>query len=242
MAENFGLVRKSMRPKLVRKSYFTPEGKVALMFLKIQQLQDILAEQWKPYMQNLDTMYTDATCYESEMMYPTDLMNAPCRGAMMCDWFLSFRSIFLMGVPSLNSLMIALRESLFFLPYLCGFIFLFHKDTLVNSKQPSWRRLQLALVQLRYVVHLKVIQMVHFKLSQTVHFIPLWLVHFDVIRVVHPFRCYQLCDPALHGLQINSPWVKYCWYFSGQFLAITSTCDIRHKQGVFFLISKTNSR
>ena len=24
------------------------------------------------YMQNLDTMYTDATCYESEMRYPTD--------------------------------------------------------------------------------------------------------------------------------------------------------------------------
>ena len=124
MAENFGLVSKSLRPKLGRKSYFTPEGKVALMFLKmytglscpklmeqlngnihyqmfcdviidpahpltnykllddimlelagklkIQQLQDILAEQWKPYMQNLDTMYTDATCYESEMRYPTD--------------------------------------------------------------------------------------------------------------------------------------------------------------------------
>ena len=52
MAENFGLVSKSLRPKLGRKSYFTPEGKVALMFLK---------------------MYTDATCYESEMMYPTDL-------------------------------------------------------------------------------------------------------------------------------------------------------------------------
>lgn len=124
MAENFGLVSKSMRPKLGRKSYFTPEGKVALMFLKmytglsspklmeqlngnihyqmfcdviidpirpltnykllddiilelssklkIQQQQDILAEMWKPYMQNLDTMYTDATCYESEMRYPTD--------------------------------------------------------------------------------------------------------------------------------------------------------------------------
>ena len=27
MAENFGLVRKSMRPKLGRKSFFTPEGK-----------------------------------------------------------------------------------------------------------------------------------------------------------------------------------------------------------------------
>ena len=35
MAENFGLVSKSMRPKLGRKSYFTHEGKVALMFLKM---------------------------------------------------------------------------------------------------------------------------------------------------------------------------------------------------------------
>ena len=124
MAENFGHVNKSMMPKRGRKSYFTPEGKVALMFLKmytqlsapklmeqlngnihyqifcdiyinperpltnykliddivselagslkIQQLQDILARAWKPYMKNLDTMYTDATCYESEMRYPTD--------------------------------------------------------------------------------------------------------------------------------------------------------------------------
>ena len=31
MAESFGLVRKSMTPKRGRKSYFTPEGKVALM-------------------------------------------------------------------------------------------------------------------------------------------------------------------------------------------------------------------
>ena len=124
MAENFGLVSKRMRPRLGRKAFFTPEGKVALMFLKmytglscpklmeqlngnihyqllcdviidptrpltnykpldgimlelaaklkIQQLQDILAEKWKPHMQSLDTMYTDATCYESEMRYPTD--------------------------------------------------------------------------------------------------------------------------------------------------------------------------
>ncbi len=35
-------------------------------------MQDILAERSKPYMQNLDTLYTDATCYESEMRYPTD--------------------------------------------------------------------------------------------------------------------------------------------------------------------------
>lgn len=124
MAETFGLVNKSLQPKRGRKSYFTPEGKVALMFLKmytqlsapklmeqlngnvhyqifcdiyinperqltnykliddvvselagnlkIQELQNKLAEAWKPYMKDLDTMYTDATCYESEMRYPTD--------------------------------------------------------------------------------------------------------------------------------------------------------------------------
>ena len=114
MAENFGLTSRGLRPRRGRKSYFTPEGKVALMFLKmytglscpklmeqlngnihyqmfcdviidparpltnykllddiilelsgklkIQQQQDILAEMWRPYMENLDTMYTDATC------------------------------------------------------------------------------------------------------------------------------------------------------------------------------------
>ena len=124
MAESFGLVSKSMMPKRGRKSYFTPEGKVALMFLKmytqmsfpklmeqlngnvhyqmfcdiiidparpltnykllddiaaelagklkIQELQRLLADAWKPYMKDLATMYTDATCYESEMRYPTD--------------------------------------------------------------------------------------------------------------------------------------------------------------------------
>ena len=124
MAENFGLVSKRRSPKRGPKPYFTPEGKVALAFLKmytqtsapklmeqlngnvhyqifcgvrinperpltnykliddilgelagkmkIQQLQDLLAEAWKPYMKDLDTMYTDATCYESEMRYPTD--------------------------------------------------------------------------------------------------------------------------------------------------------------------------
>ena len=124
MTENFGLARKSMRPKLGRRSFFTPEGKVALMFLKMytglscpklmeqpngnihyqifcdviidptrpltnyKLLDDImlelagklklkiqrgiLADKWRPYMENLDTMHTDATCYESEMRYPTD--------------------------------------------------------------------------------------------------------------------------------------------------------------------------
>lgn len=40
--------------------------------LKMQQLQGIPADKWRPYMENLDTMYTDATCYESEMRCPTD--------------------------------------------------------------------------------------------------------------------------------------------------------------------------
>ncbi len=40
--------------------------------LKIQQLQGIHADKWRTYMENLDTMCTDATCYESEMRYPTD--------------------------------------------------------------------------------------------------------------------------------------------------------------------------
>ena len=35
MAVDFGLVRKSMRSKLGRRSFFTPEGEVALMFLKM---------------------------------------------------------------------------------------------------------------------------------------------------------------------------------------------------------------
>ena len=124
MAETFGLVSKRQVPKRGAKPYFTPEGKVALMFLKtytqlsapklmeqlngnihyqifcgirinpenpltnnkliddiagelarklkIQRQQDVLAEAWKPYMKDLDTMYTDATCYESELRYPTD--------------------------------------------------------------------------------------------------------------------------------------------------------------------------
>ena len=40
--------------------------------LKLKIQQGILADKWRPYMENLDTMYTDATCYESEMRYPTD--------------------------------------------------------------------------------------------------------------------------------------------------------------------------
>lgn len=128
MAISFGLVEekpKSLRVKRGRKSFFPPEGKVALAFLKmytglsapklmdalngnihyqifcgirispenqltnyklldsilvelskklkIQEQQKVLADAWKPYMKNLDTVYTDASCYESLMRFPTDV-------------------------------------------------------------------------------------------------------------------------------------------------------------------------
>ena len=127
MAISFGLVEekpKSLRMKRGRKSFFTPEGKVALAFLKmytglsapklmealngnihyqifcgirispenqltnyklidsillelstklkIQEQQKVL-HAWKPYMKNLDTVYTDASCYESQLRFPTDV-------------------------------------------------------------------------------------------------------------------------------------------------------------------------
>ena len=108
-----------------RDSYFSPEGKLALMFLKsytdfsdsqlidnlnsnihyqlfcgvrinplspltnfkiisaircqissvlnIDELQKILSNHWKPYMNNLQIHMTDATCYESYIRYPTDV-------------------------------------------------------------------------------------------------------------------------------------------------------------------------
>jgi len=123
----FGLIEDnpgSLRVKRGRKPYFSPEGKVALMFLKmytglsapklmealngnihyqifcgvrinpaspltnykliddiqlelsvrlkIQEQQAVLADAWKPYMKDLDTLYTDASCYESQIRYPTD--------------------------------------------------------------------------------------------------------------------------------------------------------------------------
>ena len=124
MAVRFGLADSYPKKRRGRKSYFSPEGKIALMFLKsytglsapklmnelnanihyqifcgirissrnpltnykliddialelssrlkIQNQQEALAEAWKPFMKNLDTLYTDATCYESSMRYPTD--------------------------------------------------------------------------------------------------------------------------------------------------------------------------
>ena len=128
MAISFGLIEerpKSIRAKRGRKSFFTPEGKVALAFLKmytglsapklmealngnihyqifcgirispenqltnyklidsillelskklkIQEQQKLLADAWKPYIKNLDTVYTDASCYESLLRFPTDV-------------------------------------------------------------------------------------------------------------------------------------------------------------------------
>ena len=128
MAISFGLIEanpKSLRVNRGRKSFFTPEGKIALAFLKmytglsapklmealngnihyqifcgirispenqltnyklidsillelskklkIQEQQKLLADAWKPYMNNLDTVYTDASCYESLMRFPTDV-------------------------------------------------------------------------------------------------------------------------------------------------------------------------
>lgn len=115
----------SLRNRRGRKSFFPPEGKVALAFLKmytglsapklmealngnihyqifcgvrispqnqltnyklidsimlelsqflrIQEQQVLLADAWKPYMKNLETVYTDASCYESLMRFPTDV-------------------------------------------------------------------------------------------------------------------------------------------------------------------------
>lgn len=41
--------------------------------LRVQELHKVLAETWIPYMKDLDTVYTDASCYESHMRFPTDV-------------------------------------------------------------------------------------------------------------------------------------------------------------------------
>ena len=116
---------KEDRNRRGRKSYFSPEGKVALMMLKsytnfsdaqliehlngnihyqlfcgiyihpqfpltnhkivsdirveiaellnIDSAQQVLAEHWKPYMENLHVCMVDATCYETHMRFPTDI-------------------------------------------------------------------------------------------------------------------------------------------------------------------------
>lgn len=41
--------------------------------LKIKEHQKLLAEHWKPYMNQTNLMLTDATCYETSMRYPTNV-------------------------------------------------------------------------------------------------------------------------------------------------------------------------
>ena len=41
--------------------------------LKIGSMQQVLAEKWRPYMAELGSICCDATCYESDMRYPTDI-------------------------------------------------------------------------------------------------------------------------------------------------------------------------
>ena len=41
--------------------------------LKIGKVQQVLAEKWGPYMSELGSICMDATCYESDMRYPTDV-------------------------------------------------------------------------------------------------------------------------------------------------------------------------
>lgn len=41
--------------------------------LKIDELQQVLANTWKPYMSELGSICMDATAYESDMRYPTDI-------------------------------------------------------------------------------------------------------------------------------------------------------------------------
>ena len=41
--------------------------------LKLQEQQKVLADSWMPYIKNLDTVYTDASCYESLLRFPTDV-------------------------------------------------------------------------------------------------------------------------------------------------------------------------
>jgi hypothetical protein len=41
--------------------------------LDIDSAQQVLASHWKPYLENLSVLLTDATCYESAIRFPTDV-------------------------------------------------------------------------------------------------------------------------------------------------------------------------
>lgn len=44
-----------------------------LQKLKFDGLQSVLAQKWTPHMSDLGSICMDATCYESDMRYPTDI-------------------------------------------------------------------------------------------------------------------------------------------------------------------------
>ena len=41
--------------------------------LNIDKLENVLSAKWRPYMENLESITCDATCYESNIRYPTDV-------------------------------------------------------------------------------------------------------------------------------------------------------------------------
>lgn len=41
--------------------------------LNVDTSQDVLAEFWRPYIENKHTLMNDTTCYESYIKYPTDV-------------------------------------------------------------------------------------------------------------------------------------------------------------------------
>ena len=41
--------------------------------LNIDELEMVLMEKWRPFMKNLESVTVDATCYESNIRYPTDV-------------------------------------------------------------------------------------------------------------------------------------------------------------------------
>jgi len=41
--------------------------------LKIQKVQQVFAQKWRPYMSELGSICMDATCYESDIRYPIDI-------------------------------------------------------------------------------------------------------------------------------------------------------------------------
>lgn len=47
--------------------------RLAQKLTSIDDFQQVLADHWRPYMEGLSVMMSDATCYETDMRYPTDV-------------------------------------------------------------------------------------------------------------------------------------------------------------------------